>query len=77
MSNPFGEDALAKATRNVPLERQPEGASVTAGSNNGDVGVEGSVTKDLGKDMFIQGEGSWFRRAGYRWAARFGWTPKK
>jgi hypothetical protein len=44
---------------------------------NGDFGVEGEVSKQLGKGVFVAAEGSWFARAGYRAAAMIGWKKKR
>lgn len=77
MTNPFGSDALAKAVRDsLDTPPAPDGARVGVAVQNGEAGVEGSVSKSIGKDSHISIEGSWYTRAGYRVGAFFGWTPK-
>jgi hypothetical protein len=76
MSNTFGQDVLARASRDVPLQKEPQGAQVNINVDNGDVGVQGSVSKDIGKNGFFRADGSWYRRAGYHVGVAIGWFPK-
>jgi hypothetical protein len=72
----FDSEYLAKEIHetlpNLPAEEGHVGAVV----QNGDFGVEGDVSKQLGKGVFVAAEGSWFSRAGYRAAAMIGWKKK-
>lgn len=75
MPDIFSTDALAAEVKKLPDLPKNEG-KVGAVMVNGDAGVEGSISADLGKGVFVEGEGSWFMRAGYRAAAMIGWKKK-
>jgi hypothetical protein len=78
MSDIFSSDALASQVRKVADQAPPETgeAHVAVVAQNGEVGVEGSIEKTLGKGIFVEGDGSWFTRTGYRVAAVLGWKQK-
>jgi hypothetical protein len=57
------------------LPKEQGGIGVIAA--NGDVGVEGAVNKQLPKGWFVEGEGSWMTRSGYRLAAWLGWNGRR
>jgi hypothetical protein len=77
MSEIFTSEYIAK-TLNETLPNLPaEEAHVGAVVEKGDIGVEAEVRKELGKGVFVAGEGSWFARAGYRAAAMIGWKKKQ
>jgi hypothetical protein len=72
----FSRDALDEQLRKLPdLPSEQGGIGVVA--QNGDVGVEASVNKQLGNGWFVEGEGSWMRRAGYSVAAWLGWKGNR
>ncbi|HXO85215.1 MAG TPA: hypothetical protein VN803_06795 [Gemmatimonadales bacterium] len=68
-----------EASTNAQLEKLQQLPAAEQGGvgvvvENGDVGVTGAVSKQLGtRGWFVQGEGSWMRRSGYRVAGWFGW----
>jgi hypothetical protein len=72
MPDIFSKDALDAQLRKLP-DLPPEEGGVGVVAQNGDVGVEGAVNKSLGKGWFVEGEGSWMRRAGWSVAGWLGW----
>jgi hypothetical protein len=72
LSEIFSDSALkAQVERLEDLPKEQGGIGVVA--SNGDVGVEASVNKQLGKGWFVRGDGSWMSRAGYTVRGWFGW----
>lgn len=77
MDNPFGPDVLAKAVHETLPDLPKEEAHIGVAAQNGEVGIEGSASKSLGSSgAYVEGEGSWFVRSGWRVAAMFGWKGK-
>jgi hypothetical protein len=75
VSEIFTKDALDAQLRKLPdLPAEQGGIGVVA--KDGDVGVEGAVNKQLGKGWFVEGEGSWMKRAGWSAAGWLGWKGK-
>lgn len=73
-TNVFGADALAKAAREELDAVPKESAHVGVVAQKGDVGVEGAVSKTFGDDgAFVEAQGSWYVRQGYKFAAWIGW----
>jgi hypothetical protein len=71
--SPAATAAQLKPLADLPLEQGGIGVVV----DNGDVGVAGAVNKQLGKKgWFVQGEGSWMSRTGYRVMGWFGWKKR-
>lgn len=70
--DPFSDSALAAAVKKLP---DLPAAQVTLGAvaQNGDVGIELEGNKQLGKGWFVEGDASWWRKAGYTVAAMIGW----
>lgn len=78
MDNPFGPEVLAKAVNETLPELAKEEAHIGVAAQNNEVGVEGSISKTLGsKGVFVEGQGSFFMRSGYRVAAMLGWRKKQ
>lgn len=74
-SNPFDQTSLDAALAKLPdLPAEQAGVGVVA--KNGDIGGEAVANKQLGKGWYVEGQGSWFKRAGYSAAAWFGWKKK-
>jgi hypothetical protein len=72
----FGPDALNAQLRK--LDEQPDNqahAGVVARPD--DIGAEAAGKIDVGrKGAFVEGEASWFKRAGWSVAAMVGWRKK-
>jgi hypothetical protein len=70
------ESATASQFRRLDeLPKDQGGIGVVA--EDGQVGVAGAVNKQVGKKgWFVQGEGSWMSRTGYRVAGWFGWKKR-
>lgn len=73
----FGDNAIKRYLDK--LEDVPdEGAEVGVVVEGTDVGIKGSVSKDLGKagGWDVAAEGSWMRRQGAKLAAMLRWRGK-
>ena len=70
--SPASTQAQIEKLSNLPAEEG--GIGVTA-TTSGDVGIVGSVHKDIGKPggWFALGEGSWMRKAGGRFTGLLKW----
>lgn len=70
-------DIFSEASTKAQLEKLQELPAEQGGIGgvieNGDAGVVGSINKQLGKGTFVQADGSWMQRAGYRVRVWFGW----
>lgn len=65
----FSPEALRKTIQDLPPEQGGIGVVVKPG----DVGVQGSVQKSLGKGWSVGAAGQWLKNAGYSAAAWVGW----
>lgn len=70
--SPDATKAQIEKLSELPAEEGGIGVQATSG---GDVGIVGSVHKDLGKPggWFVLGEGSWMRKAGGKVIGRLRW----
>lgn len=74
-TDPFSDGVLGKAVEalaHLPPDQVQLGVDATAS----DQGVELEETTDLGKGFFAEGDASWWRKAGWKAAAVFGWRKK-
>jgi hypothetical protein len=63
----FSPEALRKSIEQLPPEQGGIGVVVKPG----DIGVQGSVSKEIGKGWSVTGAGQWMKEKKDRWAA--GW----
>jgi hypothetical protein len=68
----FSPDALRKSVESLPPEQGGIGVAV----QNGDVGVQGAVQKQLGKGWSVAATGQWFKEKGYAAAGWLSWKGK-
>lgn len=74
-SNPFDQAVLDAALKKLPdLPAEQGGVGVV--TKDGEIGAEAVVNKQLGKGWYVEGQGSWFKRAGYSAAAWLGWKKR-
>jgi hypothetical protein len=73
MPDIFSPEALRKRVQDLPPEQGGIGVVVQPG----DIGVQGAVSKQIGKGWSVAATGSWFKAKGYQAAAWLGWkgTP--
>jgi hypothetical protein len=73
MPDIFSPEALRKSVQDLPPEQGGIGVVV----QRDDVGVQGAVSKSIGKGWSVAATGSWFKEKGYQAAAWLGWkgTP--
>ena len=75
--NPFSDNAIKRSLEK--LEDVPrEEANIGVVVEGSDVGITGSVSKDIGKagGWEVAAEGTWMRRTGAKLAALFSWRGK-
>jgi hypothetical protein len=71
--SPFSLENTKRAIDTLPPEQGEIGVVV----QRDDVGVQGAVSKSIGKGWSVAATGSWFKEKGYQAAAWLGWkgTP--
>lgn len=67
-------DGLKKSRENLPPEEGGIGVVIQQG---GDVGVQGSVSKTIGKGWSVSAVGTWMKDAGWGAAAWLGWKGER
>jgi hypothetical protein len=75
MADIFSNDATA-AQLDKLKDLPPEQGGIGIAVENGDVGVQGAASKELGKGWRLTAAGSWFVTKGYAAAAWVGWKGK-
>jgi hypothetical protein len=66
-------EALRKSIESLP----PEQGGIGAVADGNDVGIAGSVSKQLPKGWRVQAAGQWMKATGYKAAVWLGWTGSK
>lgn len=68
----FSPEALRKTITELP----PEQGGISVVVKPGDIGVQGAVSKTIGKGWSVAATGQWFKETGYAAAAWLGWKGK-
>jgi hypothetical protein len=73
IENPFSESALKVEVDNLEKTLPANEAKVGLAVQNGDIGVEGTISKAISTHGDVAADASWFKKAGWNILAAIGW----
>lgn len=74
-TNPFSQQAITQAVKDLPTLPENQ-VNIGMVATKDDQGAEIAAEKDWKNGLFVSGDASWWRTAGWKAAAWFGWKQK-